>query len=85
MIYQNRQLRRLYELHVFIGTNNLTTKETVIAWNSVDAIRQAPGEVACEPKELAFVTWERPPRLIFDTAGPSEIIAEPTIDPTDKS
>jgi hypothetical protein len=67
MFYRKRELRRLWEIEVYDGdphedpdTPTPTHKETIIAWNAVDAIRSAGGPVAVQPKALFFVTWPVP-------------------------
>jgi len=88
LIYRSRSLRRLFEVKVYRpakgkepGPRTKTTKETVIAWNAVDAIRQvAPLAVAEQPRPLVFVTWDEPPRVIHNpTEGPMDEIVRPTM------
>jgi hypothetical protein len=81
MIYRKRELRRLWELKVYKTDKKVHTRtETVIAWNAVDAIRQARGEVATQPKAVCYVTWDDPPLEIYDpTAGPIDKIVTPSI------
>lgn len=91
MIYRNRSLRRLWQIKRFIprqdgmphDQDSQITTETLIAWNRVDAIRRAQGEVSEPPKPLCFVTWDDPPREIYDTSGPTDKVVEPTIEMTD--
>lgn len=59
-----RMLRRLWECTVFKGdpdaTKPKTKKETVIAWNEVDAIRKFGGSrLAKQPENIGWVTWPR--------------------------
>ena len=60
---KTRALRRIWELKIFEGDPDAkkpkTRKETVIAWNSVDAIRKAGGRLSEEPKPIGFVSWPR--------------------------
>jgi hypothetical protein len=91
MVYQSRELRRLWEVELYTGNPDAkkpkTKKETVIAWNNVDAIRRSGGQCASEPVSLGFVTW--PPKenpeadvyFIEDTAGPTNKKAKPSIEP----
>jgi hypothetical protein len=90
MVYKARELRRLWELLVYIGDPDAakpkTKKETVVAFNPVDATRRAaPRKMALPPKELTFVTWpeveDGPVYEISSTAGPSNKKVKPSIDP----
>lgn len=88
MIYKNRELRRLWEVEVYKGDPDdekpKTKKETVIAFNAVEANRLAPGPVASEPVAISFVTWDDEPLLIEDTSGPTNKKAKPTITVDDR-
>lgn len=80
MIYKARELRRLYKCKVYKTDKKCHTREeTVIAWNAVDAIRQARGELAEQPEELCFVTWDDPPLEIYSTAGPTDKVVTPDV------
>lgn len=90
MVYKARELRRLWELVVYVGDPDAekpkTKKETVVAFNPVDAARRAmPRKLAVRPKELTFVTWPEPGETdiyeIYSTAGPSNKKVKATIDP----
>ena len=85
MFYKGRELRRLWEVEVFDGPPEEDTpshKETVIAWNAVDANQRCGGHVKSRPVALYFVTWpeagEKPMR-IDSTAGPTDEVVEPSI------
>ena len=86
MMYRNRSLRRLWRVMVFhpakgksITDRTPRRAETLVAWNAVDAIRQAPGQLAREPEPVCWVTWDDPPRRIENTQdGPLEVV-EPSI------
>ncbi len=94
MIYANpgeksRNLRRMWEIKVYVGADvdkekkkkkPRTKKETIIAWNHVDAIRRAGAEVAELPVSLGFVTW--PP--IEDPEADVYFIESPKVGPTNK-
>lgn len=92
MFYRGRELRRLWEVKVFVGNPDIkrpkTRTETVVAWNAVGAINKCPGRVAKRPVDKGFVTWPRtdangvplePTFKIKSTAGPEEEIVETTI------
>lgn len=85
---KSRQLRRLWEVKVYDGNPDAkktkTRKETVVAWNAVDAIRMCGGVAAEPPKAVCFVTWPKgdetgPIFRIESTAGPSDEEITPTI------
>jgi len=61
MYYKQRELRRMWEVELYDGDKddpNVTThKETVVAWNQVEAIRRGGGNVASPPVALYYVTW----------------------------
>lgn len=91
MVYKARELRRFWELVVYLGDPDAdkpkTKKETIIAWNPTDAIRRAsPRKLAVQPVEVGFVTWEENEGddiyFIESTAGPTNKKAKPTIDST---
>jgi hypothetical protein len=88
MIYKRRELQSLFEVKIYTGNPDAkrpkTKKETVIAWNHVDAIRQCGKQkVAEQPKFLHHVTWsdiENGPRFKIDsTAGPESQEIQPTL------
>ena len=60
---KTRMLRRLWQVEVYDGDKDdadcPVIKETVIAWNQVDATRKSPGELAKLPESLGWVTWPR--------------------------
>ena len=60
MIYLRQELKRLWEVRRYKGDRNAPDVEieveTIIAWNQVDAIRHACGDLADQPKALHFVT-----------------------------
>lgn len=76
MFYRRRELQRLWEVEVFDGDPEdpdvTTHKETVIAWNHVDATRKAGKHVATPPVELHFVTWPDTDENIFRINNTSE-------------
>ncbi len=91
MKYQNRDLPRLWECVVYTGDPNAkrpkTKKETVVAWNAVDANRKLAGmELAKEPKAVCFVWQEDPddPKSkkfrIDDTSGPTDEEVKPSVE-----
>jgi hypothetical protein len=89
MLYKNKLLRRLWEVTVYTGNPDVkkpkTKKETVLAWNMVDAVRRTGGQVAKQPVSLGYVTWpeteDGPIYFIESTAGPSSKKVKPTIEP----
>jgi hypothetical protein len=79
--YRNKEMRKLYEVEVYLGDpDKKSTKTevlTVVAWNEVDALRRLGGhKAATQPKFVDFVSWDEPPRVIRDTAGPTEEVVE---------
>lgn len=60
---KTRILRRLWEVELFDGDPEdplCDTKiETVVAFNHVDALRQAGGHAVEQPKFISYVTWPR--------------------------
>lgn len=85
---KSRHLRRLWEVTVYDGNPDAkkpkTRKETVVAWNAVDAIRLCGGAAAKEPKAVCYVTWPNgdesgPIHRIESTAGPTDEEIKPTI------
>jgi hypothetical protein len=81
---KSRQLRRMWELSIYDGDPDDPevgiVKETVIAWNAVDAGRRAVGKrLALPPKFLHYVSWDEPPQKIFDSSGPTGEEAVPSI------
>jgi hypothetical protein len=90
MVYKARELRRLWELVVYVGDPDAekpkTKKETVVAFNPTDAVRRAaPRKLAVPAVALCFVTWpeeaDGPVYEIYSTAGPTNKKVKPTIDP----
>lgn len=80
MFYRGRELRRLWEVKVYIGKPDAkkpkTRIEKVIAWNAVDAIRRCgEAKVAEQPVALGFVTWP-------ETKGDQIFFIESTKGPT---
>jgi hypothetical protein len=61
MRYKSRELRRLWEVKVYEGDpdakNPKIHRGTVIAFNSVEALRLCGGKAAEPPREVCFVTW----------------------------
>lgn len=87
MKYKNQELKSLYEVKLYVDDPDKkkpkTVKETVIAFNHVDALRQCGNRKAAEmPKFLHHVTWDEIPKKITSTAGPEDIEVEPTIKDT---
>lgn len=87
MRYAARELRRLFEVELYTGNPDAKrpkkTKETVIAFNHVEALRICGNRKAVNlPKEVCFVTWDEPPRKILDTSGPTVEVIKPTIGDT---
>jgi len=83
-------MRRLWEVEVFDGDREdpdcPIKKETVIAWNEVDAIRRTGDRAASRPKALHFVTWPNPGedaskifRINNTEEGPVGEPVEPTV------
>ena len=61
MFYKKKYLPRLWEVEIYEsnpdGESEIPTrKETLVAWNAVDAIRRAGNRVAKQPKALHFIT-----------------------------
>ena len=92
---RSRELMRLFEVEVYDGdpddSKTKTTKETIVAWNAMDAIRKCGArKLAYQPKELFHVTHPdqegEPIYKIEDTGGPTEEEIQPSIDidPTPK-
>lgn len=90
MRYLGRELRRLWEVKLYKGDPDAKKpkfkKETVVAWNTVDAIRQMGSRpVAEEPVQLTFVTWPEEDQdadeiyEIHDTSGPTNKKVKPTV------
>jgi hypothetical protein len=81
VIYKRRELRRLWRVKVYKTDKKVHThEETLVAWNAVEAIRMARGEVAKAPEAVCYITWDNPPRRIDDpSAGPLDEIIEPSI------
>jgi len=86
---RSRELMRLFELEVYDGDpddpKTKTTKETIVAWNAMDAIRRCGARrLATQPKELHHVTHPdqegEPIYKIKDTGGPTEEEVKPSID-----
>lgn len=84
MRYRSQELRRLWLVKVFDGDKEdpdcPVREEKVIAWNQVDAIRRVPGDIAKQPEQISYVTWDEEPQLIATTAGPEGVLADPTIE-----
>ena len=90
MVYKARELRRLWELVIYVGDPDAekpkTKKETIVAFNPTDAARRAlPRKLALPAVALSFVTWPEPPSEdlyeIYTTAGPTNKKVKPSIDP----
>jgi len=88
MIYKRRELQSLFEVKIYTGNPDAkrpkTKKETVIAWNHVDAIRQFGSKKVAEmPKFIHHVTWpdveDGPRHKITSTAGPDNQEIQPTL------
>ena len=90
MKYLSRELRRLWEVEYYDGDpddkKTKTKKETVVAWNHVDAIRKLGGRrVAKQPVEITYVTWPEKDQdvdevyEIHDTSGPTKKKVKPSI------
>ena len=84
-----RELRRLWEVEIYDGDpdkkKTKIKKETVVAWNAVDAIRACGNrKLAKEPEALCYVTWPdedgMPIYKIKDTSGPTKEEIKPTIE-----
>jgi hypothetical protein len=71
---ETRALRRLFVVKVYDGNPK------VIAWNQCDAIRRCGGKVAELPEAECFVTWDDKPLKIFNKAGPTDELADPTVE-----
>lgn len=78
---KTRELRRLFEVEVYVETDECdrndpacpTRKETVVAWNAVDAIRRTGGKAVSQPVPKSWVTWpEYEGGPIFEIADPNE-------------
>ena len=86
---KTRMLRRLWEVKVYKGKPDAkrpkVKKETVIAWNAVDANRKIGGQLAEEPKAIGYVTWPRSEEqkhvFLIDnpTEGPEDAPVIPTV------
>lgn len=80
---RTQELRRLWSLTIYDGDKEdlecPLRKETVIAWNSTDAIRRCGEDVALLPTSLGFVTWDEKPLFIETTKGPTDRLVEPSI------
>lgn len=88
MFYRGRELRRLWEVKIYISKPDAkkpkTRTERVLAWNAVDAIRRCgAAKVAEQPVSLGFVTWPEKKGdsifLIENTKGPTDEIVEFTL------
>ena len=88
MRYKGRDLRRLFEIDVYVGDPNAETPETrtvtSLGVNAQDAIRRlGRNKPATYPKALHYVTWPEPGHpateiyQIDDTAGPTGDILKP--------
>jgi hypothetical protein len=81
---ETRALRRLFVVKVYDGNPDVKKpkirKEKVIAWNQCDAIRRCGGKVAELPEAECFVTWDDKPLKIFNKAGPTDELADPTVE-----
>lgn len=81
MKYRNREMRKLYEVELYQGDPNDEDVETeivtVVAWNTVDALRKCGRRHAAhQPTFKHFVSWDEPPRRIEDTSGPLDEVVE---------
>lgn len=78
-----RALRRLFVVKCYDGDPEKKKpkikEEKVIAWNACDAIRRVNRPVAEQPEPECYVTWDDQPLKIFETAGPTEEVADPTV------
>ena len=90
MRYKGRELRRLWEVNVYVGDaddkKRKTRTETIVAFNAVEAIRFCGGRAASEPWALHYVTWPEdksgvaPIHRIEDSSGPmNDIPVQPSI------
>jgi len=87
MRYKGRELRRLFEVRVYTGDPDAkrpkTKKETVVAFNAVEAVRFCGGKASKQPEPLCYVTWPEadgePIFRINDTGGPTETEINPSI------
>ncbi len=79
MRYKARQLRRLWEVEIYMGDpddpDTPTRTETVIALNGVEANRLAGGRLVKPPKALYFVSWPK------ETGQPIFRVDRPDIGP----
>jgi hypothetical protein len=84
---ETRALRRLFVVKCYDGdpedSDCPVVEEKVIAWNQTDAIRRAGKPVVELPEAECHVTWDDKPLKIFDTAGPTEVEAIPTVEDTE--
>jgi hypothetical protein len=84
---RTQELRRLWLVTIYNGDKEdpdcPLKEETVIAWNSTDAVRRCGADVALLPTSLGFVTWDEEPLFIESTKGPTDQVAHPTIKTTD--
>lgn len=84
---ETRALRRLFVVKCYDGDPDDpdvgVTEEKVIAWNQTDAIRRAGRPVAELPEAECYVTWDDKPLKIFETAGPTDEEALPTVKDTE--
>ncbi len=84
---KTRELRRLWEVKVYVGDPDAkkpkTKYITVVAFNTVEAIRLCGGKAASEPVALSYVTWPENPGdpilQISDTSGPTDKLVDPTV------
>lgn len=83
---QAAELRRLFSVKIYEGDpdkkKTKTRTETVIAFNATEAIQKASalGPVAEVPEAIDWITWDDPPLIIRDTAGPTDEVAKPTLE-----
>jgi len=82
--HETRELRRLWLVKVYEGDKDdpkcKIREERIIAWNSTEAIRQVPGDIAELPESLGFVTWDKPAMMIHSTKeGATDVKADSTI------
>lgn len=89
MFYRGRELRRLWEVEIYVGKVDAkkpkTRTERVLAWNAVDAIRRCgEAKAVAQPVSLGYVTWPDTEGsaiyFIESTAGPTEEEVVPTIE-----
>ena len=81
---RTRELRRLWAVEIYEGNPDdpevTIHRESIIAWNPTDAIRRCGERVATQPESLGFITWDDEPLFIESTKGPTDRVAEPTIE-----